>query len=78
LTSDVKLVLDVKFPKNICNFMMAWTCSGRSNAELIENMAKMGLINSPRVTAAMKKVDRANYVLNKETAYDDSPQLSCE
>jgi len=53
---------------------MAWTCSGRSNAELIENMAKMGLINSPRVSAAMKKVDRANYVLSKETAYDDSPQ----
>ncbi|KAH8103032.1 protein-L-isoaspartate O-methyltransferase [Cristinia sonorae] len=53
---------------------MAWTCSGSTSAELIANMAKSGLIHSDRVAAAMKQVDRANYVLNKHHAYEDSPQ----
>ncbi|TFY60960.1 hypothetical protein EVJ58_g4811 [Rhodofomes roseus] len=37
-------------------------------------MAKHGLINSERVQAAMKRVDRANYVRNPHEAYEDSPQ----
>ncbi|PCH35062.1 Pcmt1-prov protein [Wolfiporia cocos MD-104 SS10] len=53
---------------------MAWTCTGATNAELIKNMAKHGLINSARVQAAMSKVDRSNYVRNKHYAYEDSPQ----
>ncbi|KAH9947530.1 Pcmt1-prov protein [Amylocystis lapponica] len=44
---------------------MAWRCTGTTNAELIKNMAKHGLVNSERVLAAMSKVDRANYVYNK-------------
>ncbi|WVN86783.1 protein-L-isoaspartate O-methyltransferase [Cryptococcus depauperatus CBS 7841] len=53
---------------------MAWLSSGRSNTELIENMIKSGLIHSPRVAAAMKKVDRKNYVRDESAAYEDSPQ----
>jgi len=53
---------------------MAWRCSGSTNVELIENMARKGLINSARVINAMKKVDRANYVLDKRDAYEDAPQ----
>ncbi|KAL0959762.1 hypothetical protein HGRIS_011452 [Hohenbuehelia grisea] len=53
---------------------MAWRCTGNTNAELIANMAANGIISSARVTKAMAKVDRANYVRNKLTAYEDSPQ----
>lgn len=73
--------------------IMAWRCSGSTNVELIENMARNGLINSARVrdvrsiyrsadrcltprphVQAMRKVDRANYVLDKRDAYEDAPQ----
>ena len=29
--------------------IMAWRCSGSTNTELVDNMARKGLINSPRV-----------------------------
>ncbi|KAL0565153.1 hypothetical protein V5O48_016877 [Marasmius crinis-equi] len=35
-----------------------------------------GIFNSDRVASAMAKVDRANYVVHKSEAYEDSPQLS--
>ncbi|EPQ52326.1 protein-L-isoaspartate D-aspartate O-methyltransferase [Gloeophyllum trabeum ATCC 11539] len=53
---------------------MAWRSSGSTNAELISNMLRNGVFNSERVAAAMTKVDRANYVLDKGDAYMDSPQ----
>ncbi|WVQ71723.1 protein-L-isoaspartate O-methyltransferase [Cryptococcus sp. DSM 104548] len=53
---------------------MAWMSSGRSNAELIENMRRSGLISSTRVAAAMKQVDRRNYVPDLAAAYEDAPQ----
>ncbi|KAI0631273.1 Pcmt1-prov protein [Trametes polyzona] len=53
---------------------MAWRCTGATNAELIANMAKAEIIHSERVTAAMTRVDRANYVRYVNTAYEDSPQ----
>ncbi|CAL1699219.1 unnamed protein product [Somion occarium] len=53
---------------------MAWRSSGSSSAELISNMMRHGLVNSPRVAEAMKKVDRANYVIDPTYAYEDSPQ----
>lgn len=37
---------------------MAWTCSGRTNEELIDNLWKNGLITSERVRDAMKRVRR--------------------
>jgi len=53
---------------------MAWLCSGRTNTELIQKLQKSGLIKSTRVAEALKRVDRANYVLDKRDAYRDSPQ----
>ncbi|CDO70988.1 hypothetical protein BN946_scf184830.g20 [Trametes cinnabarina] len=53
---------------------MAWRCTGATNAELIGNMAKAGIITSERVAAAMAEVDRANYVRFPDSAYEDSPQ----
>ncbi|KAF8840577.1 protein-L-isoaspartate O-methyltransferase [Paxillus ammoniavirescens] len=53
---------------------MAWRCSGRTNAELINNLSRNAILSSDRVADAMAKVDRANYVLNKSDAYQDSPQ----
>lgn len=51
---------------------MAWRSSGSSNATLVENLARNGLIKSDRVKAAMLKVDRAHYAPSH--AYEDSPQ----
>jgi len=53
---------------------MAWYCGGRSNSELIDNMCKAKIISSKAVAEEMKMVDRANFVLNRMTAYQDSPQ----
>lgn len=51
---------------------MAWRCSGESNAALIENMSRNGLITDDRVKAAFLKVDRAHYAPG--SPYEDSPQ----
>ncbi|KAI8445521.1 protein-L-isoaspartate O-methyltransferase [Phakopsora pachyrhizi] len=55
---------------------MAWRSHGATNSELVQNLAKNGLINSQRVQDAMCKVDRANYVTEdrKPEAYRDGPQ----
>ncbi|KAG2136705.1 protein-L-isoaspartate O-methyltransferase [Suillus clintonianus] len=53
---------------------MAWRCSGRTNADLIANMHTARIITTDRVKEAMTKVDRANYVMRKSEAYEDSPQ----
>jgi len=53
---------------------MAWRCSGKTNAELIQNMQKSGLIKSNIIAEALKKVDRAHYVVDKKDAYYDRPQ----
>jgi len=54
---------------------MAWRCSGASNTELIANLLKHKLISLDLDGDAMKKVDRANYVLaGPRGAYEDSPQ----
>jgi len=54
--------------------IMAWLCSGKSNAELIANLANKNILRSDRVATAMAMVDRANYVTRKSEAYQDSPQ----
>ncbi|KAL1839264.1 hypothetical protein VTJ49DRAFT_1701 [Mycothermus thermophilus] len=51
---------------------MAWRSSGTSNAELVENMVRNGLIKEPEVKEAFLKVDRAHYA--PSFPYDDSPQ----
>ncbi|KAL2115201.1 hypothetical protein VTJ04DRAFT_10864 [Mycothermus thermophilus] len=51
---------------------MAWRSTGTSNAELVENLARNGLITKPEVKEAFLKVDRAHYA--PSFPYDDSPQ----
>ncbi|KAF7912436.1 uncharacterized protein EAF01_001457 [Botrytis porri] len=53
---------------------MAWTCSGRTNAELINNMWNAGLIHSEKIREAMISVDRTHYTPSEYLAYEDSPQ----
>nr|XP_018263864.1 protein-L-isoaspartate O-methyltransferase [Kwoniella dejecticola CBS 10117]OBR86022.1 protein-L-isoaspartate O-methyltransferase [Kwoniella dejecticola CBS 10117] len=53
---------------------MAWMSSGKSNGDLIDKMVKNGLITSPQIAEAMRKVDRKNYVPDQSYAYEDSPQ----
>jgi len=58
-------------------------CSSDSNAGLIDNMVRRGVLQSPVVAAAMKRVDRRHYItpaspasrsLHPSSAYVDSPQ----
>ncbi|KAK3492090.1 protein-beta-aspartate methyltransferase [Neurospora hispaniola] len=51
---------------------MAWYSSGGSNAELVENLWRNGLIKEERVKEAFLKVDRAHYA--PTSPYSDSPQ----
>lgn len=53
---------------------MAWRSGGSTNAELISNLFKNGLITAPHIRDGMLKVDRANYCPSKSAAYQDSPQ----
>jgi len=55
--------------------MRAWTCHGRSHKEMIEKLSSAGIIQSPMVKEALLRVDRANYVPNREYAYMDAPQM---
>ena len=52
---------------------MAWRCSAKSNAGLVANLKKSGLIKSARVEQAMNAVDRQNYAPAR-CGYEDSPQ----
>ncbi|PHH74325.1 hypothetical protein CDD80_3164 [Ophiocordyceps camponoti-rufipedis] len=51
---------------------MAWRCSGRSNAALVENLWRHGLITEAAVKEAFLRVDRAHYA--PSNPYQDSPQ----
>ncbi|KAJ0116609.1 hypothetical protein J7T55_009759 [Diaporthe amygdali] len=51
---------------------MAWRSSGTSNAELVENLHRNGMIKTDTVKAAFLKVDRAHYA--PSSPYNDSPQ----
>ncbi|KAI7940050.1 hypothetical protein MJO28_013702 [Puccinia striiformis f. sp. tritici] len=55
---------------------MAWRSHGATNNELVQNLFNNGLMKSPRVLEAMKKVDRANYLPSgaRQDAYQDRPQ----
>jgi len=52
---------------------MAWRCSGSSNNFLIDNLIAAGIIRSPEIADALKKVDRANYA--PKQPYEDAPQV---
>lgn len=51
---------------------MAWRCSGASNAALVENMWRHGLITDASVKEAFLRVDRGHYAPSRP--YEDSPQ----
>lgn len=51
---------------------MAWRCHGSSNDDLVARLRESGIITNARVEAAMKAVDRKNYVSFNH--YMDSPQ----
>ncbi|CAM6104095.1 unnamed protein product [Calypogeia fissa] len=53
---------------------MSWRCHGKSYAELISNLQKHDILQSPEVIAAMAKIDRAHYVPDGGAPYDDAPQ----
>ncbi|GJN89126.1 hypothetical protein Rhopal_002100-T1 [Rhodotorula paludigena] len=52
---------------------MAWSCSGKSNAELVDNLLRAGILSTPRVVQAFKRVDRKYYVSDPSDSYRDSP-----
>ncbi|KAK0570059.1 hypothetical protein OC861_000366 [Tilletia horrida] len=56
---------------------MAWRCGGKSNAELIANLCRAQIIETPAVAEAMGKIDRRNYLPGRphpNISYADSPQ----
>lgn len=52
----------------------AWTSSASSNAGLIDNLVRDGVVTSSEVEQVLRRVDRANYVVDRNTAYADAPQ----
>jgi hypothetical protein len=52
---------------------MSWRCTGKSNAELIANLKRHGLIKTESVRKAMELIDRADYCPFE--AYVDGPQV---
>ena len=50
---------------------MAWSCSGRTNAELVDNLAAAGYAAAGRVVEVMKAVDRAWFA--PTSPYEDRP-----
>ncbi|KAI5806338.1 protein-L-isoaspartate O-methyltransferase [Geopyxis carbonaria] len=51
---------------------MSWMCSGSTNAELVSNLWKNGLVKSVKVRDSLIKVDRAHF--SPTNPYEDSPQ----
>jgi len=54
--------------------MFGWIAGAESNLKLCENL-RLTVNLSDRVVAAMKRVDRASYCHDRETAYEDRPQV---
>jgi len=53
---------------------MAWRSHGANNEDLVNTLARNGVVNSGRVKNAMLRVDRGDFVLDRSDAYYDSPQ----
>jgi len=52
--------------------LMAWRCSGVSNADLVNRLYQANLISTAAVKRAMLAVDRGNF--SKYKPYEDAPQ----
>lgn len=57
---------------NIIGLKMAWRSHGKTNAELMNNLWKNGVIESDAVLRVMKATDRKHYC--QGNPYDDRPQ----
>ncbi|XP_067895804.1 l-isoaspartyl protein carboxyl methyltransferase, like [Heterodontus francisci] len=67
------LRLSVVFPVGVLLVRtMAWTSSGNSHSQLVQNLKKNGVIRSPQVFEALMATDRALYC--RTHPYMDSPQ----
>ncbi|XP_069773363.1 l-isoaspartyl protein carboxyl methyltransferase, like isoform X2 [Narcine bancroftii] len=67
------LRLSIVFPMGVLLVRtMAWTSSGNSHSQLIENLRRDGVIQSERVFRALMATDRTHY--SKSSPYMDSPQ----
>ncbi|GJP47614.1 hypothetical protein CLOM_g6797 [Closterium sp. NIES-68] len=53
---------------------MSWTCHGETNGQMVDKLLRSGIVQSEGIAEAMKQIDRADFVLTKSRAYDDSPQ----
>ncbi|XP_040579260.1 protein-L-isoaspartate(D-aspartate) O-methyltransferase [Lepeophtheirus salmonis] len=51
---------------------MSWTCSGKTNLDMVEKLKSSSIIKSEKVYNVMKQVDRGNYIAS--SPYMDSPQ----
>ena len=50
---------------------MAWRCTGSTNAELILNMAKAGIIKSDRVVAVIECIEDSEQIVLKTCTGDE-------
>ena len=53
---------------------MSWRSHGSDNRSLVEALARNEIIATPSVERAMLAVDRGDFVLDRRSAYYDSPQ----
>ncbi|KAL7547506.1 hypothetical protein ACHAWF_010797 [Thalassiosira exigua] len=53
--------------------MRAWMCHGKTHRDMVDRLASAGIVKAPINKQALLSVDRRNYILNKEYAYEDSP-----
>jgi protein-L-isoaspartate(D-aspartate) O-methyltransferase len=57
---------------NNSEVMRAWTCHGRTQRDLVDNLKRAGIVKTPAVAKVMEQVDRANYI--PQNCYMDAPQ----
>jgi protein-L-isoaspartate(D-aspartate) O-methyltransferase len=74
-TSYLKPVLISQYFTHTSKRNMAWTFTGNNNDDLITNLKNIDIVTSSEVEAAMRRVDRKNYVPSsyKDNAYFDCP-----
>jgi protein-L-isoaspartate(D-aspartate) O-methyltransferase len=54
--------------------MRAWMCTGRTQRDMVDKLAQAGIVKASINKEALLRVDRKNYVLKPNYAYEDSPQ----
>lgn len=53
---------------------MSWTCHGKNNDDLVDNLHRNNFLSSAAAAEAMRQVDRADYVPTGYAPYTDCPQ----